>query len=287
MSSPVGKERFLSERRTSLPDIDLDVESERRLEVYDAITKRFRRERTAVTSIPETYRARHALRDTGLALGLPPQVIGDAAKSFPHIRARDIRSALVELAAQAGKFGPLFELAEGLHALPRAYAMHPCGVILSNASLLDRLPVQPTPAGYALLQADKEDVEDLALLKLDVLGVRMQSAMAHAVTEIRRTTGRQLDLDNPDHVDLDDRLAFEMIQASDTVGLFQLDSVSSPVVLPSFILVPRRGRHPHADHGCHGDGWSSVDRLRAGRLLCLHPVSVRAVKISWQKLVGV
>ncbi|MFE9629273.1 DNA polymerase III subunit alpha [Streptomyces sp. NPDC006527] len=223
-------ERFLSERRTSLPDIDLDVESERRLEVYDAIIKRFGRERTAVTGMPETYRARHALRDTGLALGIPPQVVGDIAKSFPHVRARDIRGALAELpelrqlASQAEKFGPLWELAEGLDALPRGYAMHPCGVILSNASLLDRLPVQPTPAGYPMVQADKEDVEDLGLLKLDVLGVRMQSAMAYAVAEICRTTGRALDLDNPDHVDLNDQRAFEMIRASDTVGLFQLES---------------------------------------------------------------
>jgi len=223
-------ERFLSERRTSLPDIDLDVESARRPEVYDKIIERFGRERVAVTGMPETYRARHALRDTGLALGLAPQVVDEIAKSFPHIRARDIRAALTELpelrqlAARAQDFGPLWELAEGLDALPRGYAMHPCGVILSDASLLDRLPVQPTPGGYPMVQADKEDVEDLGLLKLDVLGVRMQSAMAHAVTEIRRTTGRLLDLDNPDHVDLNDRISFELIQASDTVGLFQLES---------------------------------------------------------------
>ncbi|GGN40924.1 DNA-directed DNA polymerase [Streptomyces fuscichromogenes] len=223
-------ERHLNDRRRSLPDIDLDVESERRLEVYDAIIKRFGKERTAVTGMPETYRARHALRDAGLALGLPPQVVGDIAKAFPHIRARDIRSALHELpelrqlAARAAKFGPLWELAEGLDALPRGYAMHPCGVIISNMSLLDRLPVQPTPAGYPMVQADKEDVEDLGLLKLDVLGVRMQSAMAHAVAEIRRTTGRALDLDNPDHVSLDDPKAFDLIRRSDTVGLFQLES---------------------------------------------------------------
>lgn len=223
-------ERFLSERRTSLPDIDLDVESERRLEVYDAIIERFGKERTTVTGMPETYRARHALRATGLALGIPPQVIGEVAKSFPHIRARDIRGALAELpelrqlAGQAEQFGLLWELTEGLDALPRGYAMHPCGVIISNASLLDRVPVQPTPAGYLMLQADKEGVEDLGLLKLDVLGVRMQSSMAHAVAEIHRATGRVLDLDNPDHVNLDDPLAFQLIQASDTVGLFQLES---------------------------------------------------------------
>ncbi|MFE7245182.1 DNA polymerase III subunit alpha [Streptomyces sp. NPDC057580] len=224
-------ERFLSERRASLPDIDVDVESARRLEVYDRIFERFGSERVAVTGMPETWRARHALRDTGLALGLPPRTVDRIAKSFPHIRACDIRGALKELpelrqlATEADSYGPLWELAEGLDALPRGIAMHPCGVILSNAILLDRLPVQPTPGGqYPMVQADKEDVEDLGLLKLDVLGVRMQSAMAHAVTEIRRTTGRQIDLDNPDHVPLDDQFAFALIQDSDTVGMFQLES---------------------------------------------------------------
>lgn len=224
-------ERFLSERRTSLPDIDLDVESARRLEVYDKIFERFGHERVAVTGMPETYRARHALRDTGLALGIAPQRVDEIAKSFPHIRACDISSALAELpelrqlAARQEEFGPLFELAEGLDALVRGYAMHPCGVILSNASLLDRLPVQPTPGGaYPMLQADKEDVEDLGLLKLDVLGVRMQSAMAHAVGEVHRTTGQLLDLDNPDHVPLSDERTFEMIRRSDTIGCFQIES---------------------------------------------------------------
>ncbi|MFI0975468.1 DNA polymerase III subunit alpha [Streptomyces sp. NPDC021093] len=224
-------ERFLSERHTSLPDIDLDVESHRRLEVYDRILERFGAERVAVTGMPETYRARHALRDTGLALGIGPQTVDRIAKSFPHIRACDIRSALSELpelrqlAAEADRYGPLWELAEGLDALPRGFAMHPCGVILSNTSLLDRLPVQPAPGGsYPTVQADKHDVEALGLLKLDVLGVRMQSAMAHAVAEIRRTTGRHLDLDSPDHVDLADGPTFELIRSTAVLGCFQLES---------------------------------------------------------------
>lgn len=76
-------------------------------------------------------------------------------------------------------------------------------MILSNAGLPDRLPGQPALGGrYPMVQADKEDVEDLALLKLDVLGVRMRSAMAHAVSEIRRATGRRLHLDDSDHVPL-------------------------------------------------------------------------------------
>ncbi|EDY52243.1 DNA polymerase III [Streptomyces clavuligerus] len=223
-------ERFLSARRRTLPDIDLDVESHRRLEVYDRIFERFGSERVAVTGMPETYRARHALRDTGLALGIRPRTVDRIAKSFPHIRACDIRSALAELpelrqlARHAGRFGPLWELAEGLDALPRGYAMHPCGVILSSTSLLDRLPVQPTPGGYPMVQADKHDVEDMGLVKLDVLGVRMQSAMAHAVAEIRRTTGRHIDLDSPDHVDLGDEQTFALIRRGQVLGCFQIES---------------------------------------------------------------
>ncbi|WP_330351932.1 DNA polymerase III subunit alpha [Streptomyces sp. NBC_00582] len=221
-------ERYLSMRRTDLPDIDLDVEADRRLEVYDKIFARYGHDRVAVTAMPETYRARHALRDTGLALGIAPGDVGRIAKAFPHIRARDIRAALAELpelkalAAQAQRYGPLFELAEGLDALPRGIAMHPCGVVISDAALRTRLPVQPTAGGnFDMLMADKMDVEDLGLIKLDVLGMRIQSAMAHAITEIKRATGQDLDLDQ---VPLDDYFAFKLIQDARTVAVFNLES---------------------------------------------------------------
>ncbi|CAG6399145.1 DNA polymerase III subunit alpha [Streptomyces cocklensis] len=224
-------ERFLSVRRDSLPDIDIDVESARRLECYDAIFRRFGHERVAVTAMPETYRARRALRDTGLALGIAPHDVDRIAKSFPHLRASDITSALAELpelrglAAEAGRYGPLWELAEGLDSLVHGMAMHPCGVIISDATLLDRLPVQPTPQGdYPMAMAAKEEVEALGNIKLDVLAVRMQSAMAHAVAEIERATGDRVDLDDPAQVPLDDVFAFKLIQESQTIGMFQLES---------------------------------------------------------------
>lgn len=224
-------ERFLSRRRESLPDIDIDVESARRLECYDTIFERFGKERVAVTAMPETYRARRALRDTGLALGIAPADVDRIAKSFPHLRACDITGALAELpelrqlATEAHRYGPLWELAEGLDSLVHGMAMHPCGVVISDATLLDRLPVQPTPQGdYPMAMAAKEEIEALGNIKLDVLGVRMQSAMAHAVTEIERTTGDRIDLDDPGQVPLDDVFAFKLIQASQTLGLFQLES---------------------------------------------------------------
>ncbi|ANZ19574.1 DNA polymerase III subunit alpha [Streptomyces noursei ATCC 11455] len=233
-------ERFLSERRAVLPDIDIDVESARRLEVYHAIFDRFGAERVATVSMPETYRVRHAVRDVGAALGLDPARVDHLAKAFPHIRARDARAALAELpelrGVREGADERLWQLVEALDALPRGMAMHPCGVLLSDATLLDRTPVVPTggeiPHGLkgtggtplAMSQFDKDDVEALGLLKLDVLGVRMQSAMAHAVAEIGRATGVRLDLDDPAQVPPGDPATYGLIRSTETLGCFQIES---------------------------------------------------------------
>ncbi|MFF3348737.1 DNA polymerase III subunit alpha [Streptomyces sp. NPDC002779] len=221
-------ERFLSKRRLVLPDIDIDVESARRLEVYRAIIGRFGTERVATVAMPETYRVRHAIRDVGAALSMDPADIDRIAKSFPHIRARDARAALAELpelralAGEKEKYGRLWELTEALDALPRGVAMHPCGVLLSDASLPARTPVMPTSGeGFPMAQFDKDDVEDLGLLKLDVLGVRMQSAMAHAVAEVERATGERIDLDG---VAPGDPATYELIRSTETLGCFQIES---------------------------------------------------------------
>lgn len=221
-------ERFLSKERVVLPDIDIDVESARRLEVYRAIFARFGAERVATVAMPETYRVRHAIRDVGAALSMDPAEIDRVAKSFPHIRARDARAALDELpelrqlAADREKYGRLWELVEALDALPRGVAMHPCGVLLSDASLLSRTPVMPTSGeGFPMAQFDKDDVEDLGLLKLDVLGVRMQSAMAHAVAEVERATGERIELDA---VPEGDPATYQLIRSTETLGCFQIES---------------------------------------------------------------
>ena len=190
-------ERFLSPLRQALPDIDIDVESARRLEVYEAILDRYGGERCACVSMMDTYRVRHAVRDVGAALGMPLGEIDAIAKAFPHIRARDARLALRELPELRGvralgeeRLDLLFRLVERLDGLPRHIAVHPCGVLLSDATLLDRTPVEASFAGFPMSQFDKDDVEDLGLLKLDVLGIRMQSSMAHAVAEIERVDGQ-------------------------------------------------------------------------------------------------
>ncbi len=220
-------ERFLSPLRAQLPDIDIDVESARREEVYAEILNRFGAERVSCVSMMDTYRVRHAIRDAGAALGMPPDEIGAIAKAFPHIRARDVRPALAELpelrraGLDAARFDLLFDLVERLDGLPRHVALHPCGVLLSDASLLRRTPVEASWQGLPMSQFDKDDVEDLGLLKLDVLGIRMQSAMSHAISEVARLDDEQVHLDA---VPLDDEPTFRMIRTAHTLGCFQIES---------------------------------------------------------------
>ncbi|QIG42579.1 DNA polymerase III subunit alpha [Nocardioides anomalus] len=223
-------ERFLSPLREALPDIDVDVESARRLEVYERILDRYGGERCVCVSMMDTYRVRHAVRDVGAALGMPPAEVDVIAKAFPHIRARDARIALRELpelrasGLDDARLDLVFQLVERLDGLPRHVAVHPCGVLLSDATLLDRTPVEASFAGFPMSQFDKDDVEDLGLLKLDVLGIRMQSAMAHAVVEIRRTDGLEVDLDDQEQVPLDDPATYELISSAKTLGVFQIES---------------------------------------------------------------
>ena len=224
-------ERFLSPLRRVLPDIDIDVESERRLDIYQWIFDKFGTERIATVSMMETYKARSAIRDVGLAFGLPTSDIDAFAKAFPHIRARNVKSALVDLPelrrssfgklAATGKIDNFLNLVEAIDGLPRHIAMHPCGVVLSDLTLLDRTPVESSAAGFPMSHFDKDDVEHMGLLKLDVLGVRMQSAMAHALNEAERVTGERPVIDN---TTLDDKKTFELIQSTRTLGCFQIES---------------------------------------------------------------
>ncbi len=233
-------ERFCSPLRAELPDIDIDVESARRTEVYERVLERFGGDRVTCVSMMDTYKVRHAVRDVGAALGLPPQEIDEIAKAFPHIRARDARSAIADLPElrSRGLGSPrlqvLFDLVERLDGLPRHIALHPCGVVLSNAGLLDRTPVEASWLGFPMSQFDKDDVETLGLLKLDVLGIRMQSAMAHAVKEVARVEEVEVDLDDQSQVPLDDEATFRLIRTAHTLGCFQIESPGQRELIGKF-----------------------------------------------------
>ena len=220
-------ERFLNPMRDELPDVDIDVESARREDVYDMILSRHGQERAACVAMIDTFRARAAIREVGKALGLPEVEVGMVAKAFPHISARNIRDGLERLPELRGINLPmrqlelLFRVAERLDGFPRHIALHPCGIVLSSHDLADRVPLERSANGHRMAQADKDDVEELGYLKLDILGVRMLSSMRHALDEIARTTGEKVDLDR---IALDDRPTFDLIRASDTLGCFQIES---------------------------------------------------------------
>ena len=229
-------ERFCSPLRRALPDIDIDVESARRLEIYEMVFKRYGAadwsqagliSRCATVAMVDTYRARHAIRDAGAALGMPAMEIDLLAKSMPHIRAGNIEAALSSLPElkNLNTSAPLtratIALAARLDGLPRHLAMHPCAMVLSDAAFLDRAPVQLNAGGFPMVEFDKDDVEDIGLLKLDILGVRMQSTIAHAVHEIQRVAGEEIDIDA---LPLDDPATYSLIQSTRTLGIFQVES---------------------------------------------------------------
>ncbi len=234
-------ERFMNPMRDEPPDIDVDVESARREDVYDMILTRHGHERAACVAMVDTYRARSAVREVGKALGLPEVEVGVVAKAFPHISARHLRDGLEQLPELQGLNLPmrqldlLFRVAERLDGFPRHIALHPCGIVLASHDLVERVPLERSANGHRMIQADKDDVELLGYLKLDVLGVRMLSSMRHAIDEIARTTGEKVDLER---IPLDDEPTFELIRASDTLGCFQIESPGQRELLQR--LLPAR-----------------------------------------------
>ena len=233
-------ERFCSPLRAELPDIDIDVESARRTEIYERVLGHFGGERVTCVSMMDTYRVRHAIRDAGAALGLPPPEIDAMAKAFPHIAARNVRNALAELpelrasGLDVPRLQLMYDIVERLDGLPRHIALHPCGVVLSDSALLDRTPVEASWLGFPMSQFDKDDVEAMGLLKLDILGIRMQSAMAQAVAEVERVDGTKVDLDDEASVPFDDAETFELIRSTRTLGCFQIESPGQRELIGKF-----------------------------------------------------
>lgn len=229
-------ERFCSVTRGELPDIDIDVESARRLEIYDAVFKRYGN-RVATVSMVETYRARHAIRDVGAAMGISPMEIDLIAKSLPYISASNIGKALNNLPElkhlniNSKVLQMAIEIAGHLDRLPRHLSMHPCAIAISDIGLYDRAPIEINRSGYPMMQFDKDDVEDIGLLKLDVLGVRMQSAISYALSEIERSEKIKVDIDS---IPLDDRKTFDLIKSTRTLGVFQIESPGQRELIGKF-----------------------------------------------------
>ncbi len=218
-------ERFLHAGRKGTPDIDVDFDSDRRDEIIAWMIERFGIEQTAMTATLITYRIRSAVRDTAKALGWPMEQVNRIGKTVPPYggshKVSDYRVRLEQVIGPSPLFDVLINMAEGLYGCPRHLGLHSGGMVLSRKSLFNFTPIQTSANGVMMVTFDKDDVEALGLVKFDVLGLRMLAALSEAVELVHRHISPDLDIDE---IPLDDIPTYNMIRASKTLGVFQIES---------------------------------------------------------------
>jgi error-prone DNA polymerase len=226
-------ERFISKERNEPPDIDVDFEHERREEVIQYIYAKYGRERAALAATVITYRPRSALRDVGKVLGLSELQIGRLARSmqwWDGQRVDDSRVLEAGLDPESPIIRRLLYLVRELIGFPRHLSQHVGGFVISNGPLSALVPVENAAmAERTVIQWEKNDLEDLGLLKVDVLGLGMLTAIRRSFELIRGFDGRQLTLAN---VPAEDPQVYDMICRGDTMGVFQIESRAQMAMLP-------------------------------------------------------
>jgi error-prone DNA polymerase len=219
-------ERFMSLERAQKPDIDIDFEAGRRDDVAKYVYSRYGTEHVASVCTFNTFQGRAAVRDFGRALGFPEQEIDWLAKKLPHVPADGIRAAferypeLRTSGIPAWKFELLLSLAESVAGFPRHIGTHLGGVVISGEPLTTITPLQMAAKGVAITQFDKNFIEDLGLIKLDLLSLRTLSAVEQATSTIR-DHDPSFEYNRIPH---GDRATYEMLNRGETIGVFQLES---------------------------------------------------------------
>jgi error-prone DNA polymerase len=228
-------ERFLNENRKGWPDIDLDLPSgDRRESVIQEIYRRYGRHGAAMTANVITYRGRSAAREIGKALNFSPNILDRfsslfANGDFPHTL--DLQSQIEQAGLpKAHPRMPAFvRLYQAIYGLPRHLGQHSGGMIICQDKLSSVVPLEnASMPGRVVAQWDKDDCEDLGIVKVDLLGLGMMSVMQDAF-ELCRERGRPLDLA---HIPKDDETTFKMMQEADTIGVFQIESRAQMATLP-------------------------------------------------------
>ncbi len=226
-------ERFISKERNEPPDIDVDFEHERREEVIQYIYSKYGRERAALAATVITYRPRSALRDIGKVLGLSELQVGRLARSMQWWDGQSVDdSRILEagLAPDSPVVRRLLYLVRELIGFPRHLSQHVGGFVISNAPLHELVPVENAAMPErTVIQWEKDDLEELGLLKVDVLGLGMLTAIRRSFELIRRFDGREYTLAT---VPAEDPLVYDMICDGDTIGVFQIESRAQMAMLP-------------------------------------------------------
>jgi len=285
-------ERFMSLERAAMPDIDVDFEAERRDDVMKYVIDLYGQEHVAMVATYNTFQARSAIRDLGKGMGFPLDEIDRLAKHLPYLPADAIEGAfdtvpeLRDSDLSRTRYQQLLDIARAVAGFPRHLSTHLGGIVVTREPLLDISPVQMAAKGLPVIQFDKDDVEDLGLVKLDLLCLRMLSAIESTVRGINgrsqesgvrsQENGRenaengtvpfsairlpktvqshfaQFDYEAiPDG----DAASYDLVARSDTVGVFQLESPA------------QRALHARLQPSCFEDLVASVAIIRPGPIL--------------------
>jgi error-prone DNA polymerase len=243
---PVGMEllfeRFLSEDRREAPDIDIDFAHQDREEILQYVYRRYGRDHAAMVCEAITYRGRAAVRDAARVLGFSVQQAEKLADEADRDGARETGEKLREGGAAAADLDPsdhrvrmLAEVVHGLHQLPRHRSIHVGGFVLTAEPLADVVPIEPAAMPErTVIQWDKDDLEPVRLIKIDLLGLGMLTMIQEAIRLARLHRGVTIDLAR---LPMNDPAVYDMLCRADTIGVFQVESRAQMNTLPR--LAPR------------------------------------------------
>ncbi|HRO60817.1 MAG TPA: error-prone DNA polymerase [Burkholderiaceae bacterium] len=231
-------ERFISRERNEPPDIDIDFEHERREEVIQYLYRKYGRDRAALTATVISYRPKSAIRDVGKALGFDPETIDRLAKDHQWF---DGRKMLPERLSEAGlsnddlAVNQLLRLTGELVGFPRHLSQHTGGFVLTRGPLCRMVPIENAAmAERTVIEWDKDDLDALGLLKVDVLALGMLTAIRKSLEFIGQRKGHVFEMQD---IPPEDGATYDMICKADTVGVFQIESRAQMSMLPR--LKPR------------------------------------------------
>ncbi|MFY2845128.1 error-prone DNA polymerase [Achromobacter ruhlandii] len=226
-------ERFISKERNEPPDIDVDFEHQRREEVIQYIYRKYGRQRAALTAVVISYRPRSVLRDTGRALGVDPGVIDAVARAHQwwdskQEMLRTLGACGLDPESQVAR--QWAALAQTLMGFPRHLSQHPGGFVISRGKLSRLVPIENAAmADRSVVQWDKDDLDALKLLKVDVLALGMLSALRRTLELAGQRRGQPLRLQD---IPEGDAPTYDMICEADTIGVFQIESRAQMTMLP-------------------------------------------------------
>jgi error-prone DNA polymerase len=232
-------ERFISRERDEPPDIDVDFEHERREEVIQYLYNKYGRDRAALTATVISYRTRSAIRDVGKALGFPLDLVERVARHHHHWDGPGMqgeRLAELGLDATARRMRQWLELAHTLTGFPRHLSQHTGGFVLAKGALCRMVPIENAAMpDRSVIQWDKDDLDALGLLKVDVLALGMLTALRKTLDFIGQWRGQPMRLQD---IPPEDPATYDMVCEADTVGVFQIESRAQMSMLPR--LQPRQ-----------------------------------------------